>query len=124
MAETLRIEESGEARNETESVLTGSIRNFTKVKTAAEQAGTASQEAGNQVSKFDRSAEKVQKTLSGWMKEKYEVALKAADFVTAPVKGILNLLKDPVLQAGEVLGVSFGLADTMDAFRGFEAAMS
>ncbi len=124
MAETLRIEESGEARNETEPVLTGSIRNFTKVKTAAEQAGTASQEAGDQVSKFDRSAEKVQKTLSGWMKEKYEVALKAADFVTAPVKGILNLLKDPVLQAGEVLGVSFGLADTMDAFRGFEAAMS
>ncbi len=124
MAETIRIEVAIDSLNETEAALSGVIRNFAGVGTAARQAGAASEEAGDKVSKFDRFAEKIQKNLSGWMKEKYEFVLKAADFVTAPVKGIVNLLKDPVLQVGEVFDVSFELADTIDAFRGFEAAMS
>lgn len=124
MAETVRIEVNIEPLNEAEAALSEIVRNFADVEIVARQAGAASEEAGNKVSKFDRFAEKIQKNLSGWMKEKYEFVLKAADFVTAPVKGIVNLLKDPVLQVGEVFDVSFELADTIDAFRGFEAAMS
>ena len=50
--------------------------------------------------------------------------MKAVDLVTTPVRGILNLLKNPLFQAGAVLGVSIGLKDTIDTYKGFEAAMS
>ncbi len=153
MAETIRIEIPIEAADRTDPALSKIIRNFTKMETVADRAGAASQRAGGRVSQFDRSAEKTQRTLSRWMKEKYEVLLeakdrvspilntlksgmkafagrtwdvtmRAVDFVTAPVRGILNLLKNPLFQAGAVLGISLGLSDTIDTFRGFEAAMS
>ncbi len=153
MAETIRIEIPIEAVDRTDPALSKIIRNFTKMETVADRAGAASQRAGGRVSQFDRSAEKTQRTLSRWMKEKYEVLLeakdrvspilntlksgmkafagrtwdvtmRAVDFVTAPVRGILNLLKNPLFQAGAVLGISLGLSDTIDTFRGFEAAMS
>lgn len=105
------------------------------------------------MSQFDRSVERTQRTLSKWVKDKYEVLLeardrispmlntlrsgmkafagrtwdvtmKAKDLVTAPVRGILNLLKNPVFQAGAVLGISIGLTDTIHTFQSFEAAMS
>lgn len=105
------------------------------------------------LSKFEKSAEKTQRSLSKWAKEKYEVLLeakeritpvlrtigsgirnftgktwrvtmKAVDLVTAPVRGILNVLKNPVFQVGAVLGVSVGMKDTIDTYKDFEAAMS
>lgn len=50
--------------------------------------------------------------------------MKAVDLITSPVRGILNLLKNPLFQAGAVLGVSIGLKDTIDTYKGFESAMS
>ncbi len=50
--------------------------------------------------------------------------MRAVDLITSPVRGILNLLKNPVFQVGAVLGVSIGLKDTIDTYRDFEAAMS
>ncbi|MCI8771034.1 MAG: phage tail tape measure protein [Lachnospiraceae bacterium] len=50
--------------------------------------------------------------------------MKALDFVTSPVKGIINLLKNPIFQAGAVLGVSIGMKDTIDTYKDFESAMS
>ena len=50
--------------------------------------------------------------------------MKAVDLVTAPVRGILNLLKNPIFQAGAVLGVTFSVADTVNTYKDFEAAMS
>lgn len=152
-AETIRIEIPIEALDNTDPSLSQVIRKFSKMETAADRAGAASQRAGGRVSQFDRSAERTQRTLSKWMKEKYEVLLrakdmvspvlstlksgmkafagrtwdvtmKAKDLVTAPVRGILGLLRNPLLQAGAVLGISIGMADTVNTFRGFEAAMS
>lgn len=152
-AETIRIEIPIETLDKTDPSLSQVIRKFGKMETAADRAGAASQRAGGQVSQFDRSAERTQRTLSKWMKEKYEILLeardrispvlntlrsgmkafagrtwdvtmKAKDLVTAPVRGILNLLKNPVFQAGAVLGVSIGLTDTIHTFQSFEAAMS
>ncbi len=131
-AETIRIEIPVEMVDKTEPELSNIIK---------------------KISKFDQSTEKTQKSLEKWSKEKYEVFLeakerispiigtlgsrlrniagktwnvtmKAADFVTAPVRGILNLLKNPVFQVGAALGVSVGLKDTIDTYKDFEAAMS
>lgn len=52
------------------------------------------------------------------------VTLQAIDLVSSPVRGILNLLKNPVFQVGAVLGVSIGMKDTIDTYKNFEAAMS
>jgi len=110
-------------------------------------------QAERTVSQFDKTAQKTQRSLSQMAREKYQVVLealdrvspeiskvhgslrsiggkawsvtmKAVDLVTAPVNGILNLLKNPILQAGAVLGVSVGFKDTVDTFANFEAAMS
>ncbi len=105
------------------------------------------------MSQFDRQAQKTEKGLAKWAKEKYEILLeakdkiapvlskigsglrsfagktwnvtmRAVDLITSPVRGIINLLKNPIFQAGSVLGVSIGLKDTIDTYKGFEAAMS
>ena len=139
MAETLRIEIPIETIDETGPGLSKVEKGFKK--------------AGDQVTQFEKSAQKTQKSLAKWAKEKYEVlleakerispllatigkglksvtgkawriTLRAADFATAPIRGIFNLLKNPLLQAGAVLGVSFGLKDAIDTYKSFEAAMS
>lgn len=115
--------------------------------------GDSTTKAAETISKFDKSAEKTQKSLAAWAKEKYQILLeakdkitpvlstikgglrgfagkawsvtvKAVDLVTAPVRGILNLLKNPIFQAGAVLGVTFSVADTVNTYKDFEAAMS
>lgn len=124
-----------------------------KLEEAAQKTGNSSKKAGEQVSQFDRQAQKTEKSLASWAKEKYQILLeakekitpiiskignglrsfagktwsvtmRAADFITSPVRGIINLLKNPIFQAGAVLGVSIGLKDTIDTYKGFEAAMS
>lgn len=153
MAETLRIEIPIETIDETEPELSNVIKKITKLGGTAEKAGKSAEEAGKKVSAFDKSAEKTQNSLLKWAKEKYEILLeakeritpvlttigngikgfagrtwnvtmKAIDLVTAPVRGILNLLKNPIFQAGAVLGISIGLADTINTYKDFEAAMS
>lgn len=153
MAETLRIEIPIETIDDTEPELTNLIKKMGKMEKAADGAGKAAQEAGKRVSKFDESAEKTQRSLARWAKEKYEILLeakeritpvlsmlgsrikgfagktwnitmKAVDLATAPIRGIINLLKNPVFQVGAVLGVSIGLADTVNTYKDFEAAMS
>lgn len=153
MAETLRIEIPIETIDETEPELSNVIKKITKLGGTAEKAGKSAEEAGKRVSAFDKSAEKTQNRLLKWAKEKYEILLeakeritpvlttiengikgfsgrtwnvtmKAIDLVTAPVRGVLNLLKNPIFQAGAVLGISIGLADTINTYKDFEAAMS
>lgn len=146
MAETIRIEIPVEVRDNTKSgvsSVTGQLRNMEN----------AARQTERTVTGFDKTAQKTQRSLSQMVKEKYQVVLealdkvspaaskvygslrniggkawsvtmKAVDLVTAPVKGIINLLKNPILQAGAVLGVSVGFKDTVDTFANFEAAMS
>ena len=54
----------------------------------------------------------------------WSVTMKVFDFVTSPVRGIMNLLRNPLFQAGSILGISIGLKDTIDTYKGFESAMS
>lgn len=153
MAETVRIEIPIETVDNTDPELSKVTQNLNKMKDAADKANSSTKKAGETVSKFDKSAQKTQKSLASWAKEKYEVlleakdkitpvlqtigsglknfgsrawnvTLKAVDYATAPIRGVINLLKNPILQAGAVLGVSVGLADTINTYRDFEAAMS
>lgn len=153
MAETVRIEIPIETVDNTDPELSKVTQNLNKMKDAADKANSSTKKAGETVSKFDKSAQKTQKSLVSWAKEKYEVlleakdkitpvlqtigsglknfgsrawnvTLKAVDYATAPIRGVINLLKNPILQAGAVLGVSVGLADTINTYKDFEAAMS
>jgi len=153
VAETVRIEIPIETIDNTDPELSNVTRNFEKMEEAAQSANGAAKKANNTVSQFDRQAGKTQKRLASWAKEKYEILLEAkdrigpvlshlgnglrgvagktwsvtmrvVDLVTSPVRGIINLLKNPVFQVGTVLGVSIGIKDSIETFKDFEAAMS
>lgn len=146
LAETLRIEIPIETIDKTEPELSNLVKKMGAI-------GGAADKAGKKVTQFDRNAEKTQKGLARWAKEKYRIFLEAKekisplltmlgrglknitrkawsvtlrvkDFVTAPIRGVFNLLRNPIFQAGAVLGVSIGLKDTIDTYKSFEAAMS
>jgi TP901 family phage tail tape measure protein len=63
-------------------------------------------------------------TVKSFAGKTWNVTLKAIDLITTPLKGVLNLLKNPILQAGVVLGVSLSLTDTVNTYKDFQAAMS
>jgi len=146
IAETIRIEIPVEVVDETSEGITQTINGLQKLNKALQQ-------TNSKTTQYEKSSQKTQKTLASWAKQKYEVLLsvkdkvspilktvgsglksfgsktfsvtmKAVDLITAPVRGILNILKNPLFQAGAVLGVSFGIKDTIDTYKNFEAAMS
>nr|DAU92050.1 MAG TPA: minor tail protein [Caudoviricetes sp.] len=111
------------------------------------------QQSQERISRYDETVQRTRKSLLAWAKEKYQVlleakekvtpilntvksglksfagktwnvTLKAIDLITTPLKGVLNLLKNPILQAGVVLGVSLSLTDTVNTYKDFQAAMS
>ena len=84
IAETLRIEIPIETVDKTEPELSNLIRKLGNLGTTAERTGTSSQRAGERVSQFDRQAQKTEKGLAKWAKEKYEILLEAKDKI-APV---------------------------------------
>ncbi len=153
MAETLRIEIPIETIDETAAGVNSAVQGFKKIDQACKNTGKSIKKANDTVTAFDKKAQKTEKSLAKWAKEKYEIyleakekitpvlsviknglkgfagktwgiTLKAIDFVTAPIRGILNILRNPVFQAGAILGISIGLADTVNTYKDFEAAMS
>nr|WP_325297160.1 phage tail tape measure protein [uncultured Dysosmobacter sp.] len=109
--------------------------------------------ATKKINSFDRSIQQTQERLDKMNRTKYQVALETIDKVssvvgrigtslkglvgkawrvtmgvvdkaTAPLRGIINILKNPLLQMGAVLGISVGLKDTIDTYSTFEATMS
>lgn len=153
MAETVRIEIPIETIDNTDPELSNVTRNFERMERAAESANGAAKKANSTVTQFDRQAQKTEKSLASWAKEKYQILLeakdkispiistlgnglrsfagktwsvtmRAVDLITSPVRGIINLLKNPIFQVGAVLGVSIGLKDTIETYKDFEAAMS
>ncbi len=153
MAETLRIEIPIETVDKTEPELSQVTKKLGKLGEAAKQADSSAKKASESVTLFDRQAQKIERILARWAKEKYQVlleakekispllstvrgslkgiagkswsvTLKAVDLVTTPVRGILNLLKNPLFSMGAVLGVSIGMKDSIETYMGFEAAMS
>ncbi len=153
MAETVRIEIPIETIDETAAGILSAVNGLNRMNQALQESRRQTEKARESVSKYDKSAEKTQKTLASWAKEKYEILLeakdkvspllstvrgglksivskpwmitmKAFDLVTSPVRGIINLLKNPMFQLGSMIGVSIGLADTINTYKEFESVMS
>lgn len=153
MADTVRIEIPIETIDNTDPELSNITRNFERMERAVEDANNSARRANTTVTQFDRQAQRTEKSLANWAKEKYQIMLeakdkiapvlstlgnglrsfvgktwnvtmRAIDLVTSPVRGIINLLKNPIFQVGAVLGVSIGLKDTIETYKDFEAAMS
>lgn len=66
----------------------------------------------------------VESKLHGAVGKAWDIVVGIKDTFTAPFRGILNLLKNPLVQAGAFLGVSFGIKDIAETGMSFEAAMS
>lgn len=153
MAETIRIEIPIETVDKTDPGVSNATKKLGKLGDAADKAGQSVDRSREYVSKFDEQANKTQQNLAKWAKEKYQIyleakenispvldtigggikslagktwsfTLKGLDFATTPVRTLLNLLKNPLLQAGAFFGVSLGLTDTINTQKDFEAAMS
>ena len=54
----------------------------------------------------------------------WTVTLKAVDLVTAPFRGIMRLLANPIVAAAGVAGIGFGATDLINTYKGFEKQMS
>lgn len=115
--------------------------------------GSGFDSASKKTSGFEKSVNKTQKSLLAMMKEKYQllleakdritptvkqaityvksltgktwkVTLKAVDLVTSPVRRVFGLLKSPLVAAGVTISAGAGIADTVQTYADFEAAMS
>lgn len=124
-----------------------------KVSSSVSNIGKSTSQAKKQVTAFDKTAEKSQKSLANWVKQKYQLiieakdkvspivskisssvksfagktwhtTLKAIDLVTSPIKKIFSLLKSPLMAAGLTLSLGAGITSSVQTYAGFEAAMS
>lgn len=82
MAETIRIEIPIETIDNTDPELSNITKNFEKMKKAADNANSSAKKANQTVSQFDKQAQKTEKSLASWVKEKYEIALEAKDRIS------------------------------------------
>ena len=153
MADAIKIEIDVEAVDDTGRGIQSVIQSLNRLNSAANRSQSGMNNAARGVSRFDQQANRTTRTLQNWMRQKWQVALeakdritpilstlksgltsltrkawrvtvKAFDLVTAPIRGIFRLLRNPLFQAGSILGISIGLKDTIDTFKGFEAEMS
>ncbi len=83
-----------------------------------------SEVALNVKDKATQAIEKISKTVSNLGRKTWNVSVKVLDKATAPLKGILNMLKNPIFQAGAVLGISAGAANTFQTYQNFEKSIS
>lgn len=115
--------------------------------------GSGFDNASKKTSGFEKSVNQTQKSLLAMLKEKYQllleakdritptvkqaityvksltskawkVTLKAVDLVTSPVRRVFGLLKSPLVAAGVTISAGAGIADTVQTYADFEAAMS
>lgn len=79
------------------------------------------------VEAFDKASSvigRIGTSLKGIAGKAWRITMNVIDKATAPIRGVINVLKNPILQAGAVLGISVGLKDTIDTYTTFEATMS
>lgn len=67
---------------------------------------------------------KVESKIHSAVGKAWNFTVGVIDKATAPLQGIFNLLKNPILQAGAVLGITISVSDAISTFGGFESTMS
>lgn len=132
MGETFRIEMDVDVKDNTEPGLSRAekkISSFDKAMKSVEDrlhkmGNTKVNMALDAVDKASAVIKKVRSSVKDLAGKVFRTTISVIDKATAPIRGILNLLANPLLAAGAVLGVSIGVTDSIDTFKGFEAAMS
>lgn len=76
------------------------------------------------VDRATATIQNVETKVHGFVGKAWNFTVGIIDKATAPLQGIINLVKNPVLQAGAIFGVSVSLADTVKTYGDFESAMS
>ena len=61
---------------------------------------------------------------AAWDGSVWTATVSVVDAATAPISAIINAAKNPLTQAGAVLGISVGLGDTVNTYKSFESMMS
>lgn len=61
---------------------------------------------------------------AAWDGSVFTATMSVVNAVASPIGAIANAAKNPIAQAGTFLGVSAGLADTVNTYKGFESTMS
>ena len=61
---------------------------------------------------------------SAWDGSVFTATMSIVDAATAPMGAVLNAAKNPIAQGATFLGVSAGLADTVNTYKGFESTIS
>lgn len=132
MGETFRIEIPITVKDGTEP----GISNATKKLSSFEKSMKSTEERLNKiksskvemaltaVDKASSVINKVKNSASSIMGKVWKTTINVVDKATAPIRGILNMLSNPLLQAGAVLGISIGITDSINTFKEFEATMS
>lgn len=78
----------------------------------------------NAVDKATRVISTVESKIHSAVGKAWNFTVGVIDKATAPLQGIFNLLKNPILQAGAVLGITVSVSDAISTFGGFESTMS
>ena len=76
------------------------------------------------VDRATATIQNVETKVHGFVGKAWNFTVGVIDKATAPLQGIINLAKNPILQAGAIFGVSVSLADTVKTYGDFESAMS
>ena len=113
MAETMRIEIPIETVDNTDPELTQITKKLNGMEKAADSAASSTKKATETVSKFDKSAEKTQKSLAAWAKEKYQILLEAKDKITPVLSTIKGGLRGFAGKAWSVTVKAVDLAESV-----------
>lgn len=79
------------------------------------------------VSAIDRAStivSKISSAVKGVAGKAWQITVSVADRATAPIRGIFNMLKSPLVTAGAVLGLGSVAKSTLENGMNFEAGMS
>lgn len=131
-AETYRIEIPVEVQDKTEPGASSATRKVNEFDKTIEKTKKRLDEFNRSkfsvvidaVDKVSAVAERIGTTVKGLAGKAWRISMSVLDKATAPIQGIINLLKNPLLQLGAVVGVTVSLTDTINTFKDFEATMS
>jgi len=132
MGETFRVEVPINIRDNTDPGVSQAMRKMN----AFDRANQRTQERLERMNRtkyqvvidaLDKASSVVQRigtSVKGVAGKAWSITMKAVDLVTAPIRGIINLLKNPIFQIGAAIGITIGLKDAIDTFATFEQSMA
>lgn len=131
-AETFRIEIPIEVQDKTDPGVSSATKKVSQFDKTIEKTKARMDEFNktkfsaviDAVDKASAVAGRIGTTLKGITGKIWSITMSVLDKATAPIRGIINMLKNPLIQLGAVIGVTVSLKDTIDTFATFEATMS